>query len=175
MAATRSREAWLPAGIALVVVLCFVAAFVISVVGDTPVVGMRIDDGRITVRAPVCPEGEVVSVRVAHYGWVDGHEVRTPLWKASGPLTAAGRRGELSLWQSADYRQASSGERPARLPEWLAVEVSVAGGGRGSEEAFETAEVAAAKLPAGVYLTRKGRRTAQEIDAHARGCADGGG
>lgn len=121
-------------------------------------VGVRVTDGRIIVKVPVCPEGRVMSVRVKDYPDDE------TLWKATGPLTPEALRGEVTLWRPADFREASGGERPAALPKTMEVWVTATGGGGGSGVLFKPADVAAADLPAGAYWTRDGPRTAAQVD-----------
>ncbi|ATZ22156.1 hypothetical protein ACFZBM_36355 [Streptomyces lavendulae] len=86
------------------------------------------------------------------------------LWQATGPLTPEGVRGDVTRRRPEQFGRATGGQQPAVRPKLPAV--SVAGAERGGRgEVLDTAEVAAAQLPAGTYWTRKGPRTAQEIDA----------
>lgn len=132
--------------------------------------GARVVDGRLTVKAPLCPGSEVVSVRVRDY---DG---RKTLWKASGPLTPEVLRGEVTLWRSADFREAGGGQQPAELPELLEVtiKVSAPGGEAAGEEHTATVTVPKEQLPAGTYHAWEGLKTAREMDAQAVGCEAGG-
>ncbi|MGW6707866.1 hypothetical protein ACWGDE_23665 [Streptomyces sp. NPDC054956] len=120
--------------------------------------GVRIDDGRITVKVPVCRKGEVESVRVKDSPQLLGKV----LWEATGPLTPEVRHGTVTLWQAADFREVSGGERPVPLPGVLQVLVSDAQGGEGV--LFRPDEVAKAELPEGKYWTKDGPRTAAQID-----------
>lgn len=121
-------------------------------------VGMRITDGRITVKAPTCPRGGVAVVRVKDY--LEGET----LWTATGPLTSEAQHGTVTLWQSEDFRKVRGREaQPAVLPKVMEVWVTVPRG-NGSGALFRPDEVAAAELPDGTYWTKDGPRTATQID-----------
>ncbi|MGW7429092.1 hypothetical protein ACWGIN_06030 [Streptomyces sp. NPDC054861] len=119
-------------------------------------VGMRIDGGKVTVRAAQCPHERVLRVEVR-----DDASERL-VWNAEGPRTAQGRGGLLALWKADDYEKPAAGTRPAELPRRLDVLVDYSDGGIGA--VFDTAAVQAARMPAGSYWTPDGVRTAQELD-----------
>lgn len=175
---TRGPLTWVAVTVAALFVLAGIGAAGVWVYGvasvsapdDPAFVGIRIVDGKVSVKGPLCPYMKADEVRV--------HDSRTEelLWEATGPLTPEGVRGEVTLWRPEQFRKATGGPQPATLPKVL--DISVADAERGGPgEVFDTAEVAAAQLPAGAYWTRKGPRTAQEIDAQYA-CTDpppGGG
>lgn len=160
-------------GIAFGIGFLILAGLGVRAMGDPypALFGVRVADGRIAVKVPLCAGSELVSVRVKDY---DGRET---LWTASGPLTPEGRRGEFTVWESAEFGEAGGGQQPAGLPTALEVTVTVAGGESGPYETTATVWTAKAEVvPAGAYAAREGIQTAPEIDAQATGCgANGGG
>lgn len=111
----------------------------------------------VTVKAGQCPQDRVRRVEV----WDSGTERR--VWRGDHPLTEAGRRGLLPLWDGKAYRASSPEARPSELPETLDVTVDH-GPDCGVSEVFHIKEVRAADVPPGSYWTRDGIRTAEELD-----------
>lgn len=158
----REQKAWTAVGIPVGIGFLILAVIGVRMMGDPypALVGMRVTDGEIFVKVPVCADDEVVSVRVHE------HDHEATLWEARGPVTPEALRGEVTLWGGADFREAGAGDRPAVVPRWLEVVVSVSDGNRhGSDDVFDTRKAAEAQLPDGMYETRDGPKTAQQIDA----------
>ncbi|MER8029882.1 hypothetical protein ABTZ78_13070 [Streptomyces bauhiniae] len=103
-------------------------------------VGIRIDGSRVSVKFPTCPTDEVGAVEV-HDG--DSGE---PLWKATGPETAAGRQGAVVLWRGVDFSEADSAPMPKALPPHLDVTSTYAGTDDGTGDLFDVSEVASAHV-----------------------------
>ncbi|MDT9698292.1 hypothetical protein [Streptomyces sp. P17] len=159
----RSAGLFVAGGVVLAAGFVMIGVWVYGVYSmsapDKPVVlGMRIDGGRVSVKGPLCPNEQADRVEV-----IDATTEKL-LWKATGPRTPTGVRGALTLWNAADYRSASESRQPAKLPALLDVSVSDASGS-GPGTVFDTAAVAKAQLPEGMYWTAYGPKTAAQIDA----------
>ncbi|MFJ9250605.1 hypothetical protein [Streptomyces sp. NPDC101776] len=133
----------------------------------TILTGMRIDDSRISVKMPTCPTDKVGTVEVYNS---DSEKL---LWRASGPKTAEGRQGAVTLWMADDFLKASSGTQPRILPANLDISVTFAGADDGTGDVLNIREVKAAHIPDGQYWTRDGARTAAQIDAQLTCHSDG--
>jgi hypothetical protein len=123
------------------------------------VVGMRIEGSRVSVKAPTCPTEWVETVEV-----YDSDSEKL-LWRAHGPRTEEGRHGSFTLWKADDFQRPGARKQPGKLPAYLDVSVTFAGGDDGTGDVFDIREVRAAHLTDGQYWTTRGPRTAAQIDA----------
>lgn len=160
----RARRTWQVAvvlSIAGVALLSGAAVWVYGVYSmSEPIapslMGMRIDGDKVTVKVAQCPHERVRRVEVR-----DSMSEKL-IWQADGPLTEEARNGVLTLWNAGDYDKPSPARQPTKLPEQLDVLVDFGSDGTAGD-VFDTAAAKAATLPAGVYWTPNGVRTAQEI------------
>ncbi|MGW4278130.1 hypothetical protein ACWEGQ_38765 [Streptomyces seoulensis] len=122
-------------------------------------IGVRVDGSRVSVKFPTCPFEEVRTVEVYD------RDSEKLLWKATGPRTAEGRHGTVTLWRAADFSTAAPRPVPATRPEHLDVVSTYAGTDGGTGGIVDVSEVASAHVPEGTYWTDSGPRTAAQLDA----------
>ncbi|MET9906311.1 hypothetical protein ABZZ74_05755 [Streptomyces sp. NPDC006476] len=152
---------WSAVGLA-VLVACGTWVFGVYSMSDPAtsfLVGMRIDGSRVSVKAPTCPTDRVGTAEV-----YDSDSEKL-LWRARVPRTEEGRRGSFTLWSADDFLKPGAQKQPGKLPRYLDVSVTYAGGDDGTGDVFDLRKVRAAHLTAGQYWTTGGPRTAAQIDA----------
>lgn len=128
-------------------------------------VGVRVDDGRLTIHLNLCGE-TLEQVRIV--SWEASPEP-LPIWYGSRPRRPLAEPGTFRLDEAGSFGQVS-GELPRRDASLLWVEIST----KQNEDYASTGQFAVASIPAalppGVYWMGEDTepRTAAQVDAAAR-------
>lgn len=123
--------------------------------------GARVEGEAISLKVPLCPEDEVRRVEVTDFEDTE-HEEPAILWWASDPRSPSAGKGVIELWSGKGFARHAS--RPAVVPRNLDVSYTDAAGSGGSD-VLDVRLISQAQLKAGEYWTRKGPKTAEQIDA----------